>query len=124
MRTKMNRRAWLAMCGAPAMAQAPLPDNAQVGTNERNLRYRDELEHSFRTFLVDRYPERAGRAWQRSYASAEALIQSVEPNRRRYRRMLAPPDWKPAGALERKPHPAVPGLRAEWLSLPLGPVKA
>jgi hypothetical protein len=109
----------LVLAGALA-AGADLPDAMRV----RNQRYADEIEHYFRDYLVRDYPERARQAWTRSYASVPAFLKSVEPNRERYRRMLAPPDWKPSGHLERSPHPEI-AASAEWISLPLaGGLKA
>ena len=89
---------------------------------ERNGRYAGELEQYFREFLVYEYPARAGKAWNRSYASVAEFAKSVEPNRRRYRRMFSPPRLAPSGPLERKPHPQVAGT--DWISAPLGGLKA
>lgn len=90
----------------------------------RNQRYADQIEQYFRDYLVRDYSERARESWKRSYVSVPAFLKSVEPNRERYRRMLAPPDWSAAGPLERKPCPEVAG-KAEWISLPLaGGLKA
>jgi len=91
---------------------------------QRNDAYGNELEQYFRDYLVTRYPERATAAWHRSYTTERAFLESVEPNRQRYRRMIAPPDLVPTGPLERKPQPSIPGVNAEWLTLPLGLVKA
>ncbi len=90
----------------------------------RNNAYSDEIERYFRTFLVDEYPGRAARAWHRNYSSIAAFEKSVEPNRARYRRMLAPPDLKPTGPMTRRPNPLITGVKAEWLSVPLGSLKA
>jgi hypothetical protein len=95
-------------------AGADLPDPMRA----RNQRYANEIEQYFRNYLVRDYPERSRQAWTRSYASVPAFLKSVEPNRERYRHMLAPPDWKPVGPLERKPYPQVAGA-VEWISLPL-----
>jgi len=38
--------------------------------------------------------------------------------------MFSPPPLKPAGPIQRRPYPAITGVRAEWLTLPLGPLKA
>ena len=88
----------------------------------RNEAYAEQLESYFRQWLVDHYPERAEEHWDRSYSSIEAFLASVEPNRKRYRQIFAPPVLKPTGALERSPHSAASG--AEWLSLQLGPLSA
>jgi hypothetical protein len=90
---------------------------------QRNESYSGELEQYFRDFLVAQYPERAGKAWHRSYASPQAFLQSVEPNRQRYRRMFSPPDLKPVGPIQRTAQ-SIGGIRAEWLSFPLGFIKA
>ncbi len=90
---------------------------------QRNEKYGSELEIYFRDYLVTKYPERAANVWHRSYASPQAFVESVEPNRQRYLRMLSPPDLKPVGPLERK-RQSIPGVAAEWLSLPLGFFKA
>jgi hypothetical protein len=90
---------------------------------QRNEKYASELEQYFREYLVTQYPERAAKAWHRSYASPQAFLKSVEPNRQRYLRIFSPPDLKPRGPLERKDL-SIPGVRAEWLSLPLGLIKA
>ena len=90
---------------------------------QRNENYGSELEAYFRDYLVTKYPERAAKVWHRSYASPQAFVESVEPNRQRYLRMLSPPDLKPVGPLERK-HQSISGVTAEWLSLPLGFFKA
>ncbi|PYT25259.1 MAG: hypothetical protein DMG57_25870 [Acidobacteria bacterium] len=91
--------------------------------NKRNDSYGAELEQYFRDYLVTQYPERAANVWHRSYQNQQAYLTSVEPNRKRYRRMFAPPDLKPTGPLERKPLD-IPGVKAEWLTLPLGFIKA
>jgi hypothetical protein len=97
--------------------QAPEP------IKQRNEKYGGELEQYFRDYLVTQYPKRGAKAWHRSYASPQAFLESVEPNRNRYRRMLSPPDLKAVGPLERKAQ-SIHGIRAEWLSLPLGLIKA
>src|SRR5207237_883687 len=98
-------------------------DDVPENFKQRNQAYGAELEQYFRDYLVTRYPERAGQAWHRSYQSQQAFLKSVEPNRERYRRIFSPPDLKPSGPLERKPI-AIPGVKAEWLTLPLGILKA
>jgi predicted esterase len=106
------------------LASAAWAQEVAKQIENRNNAYSDEIEKYFRAFLVDEYPARAARAWNRSYASIAAFEKSVAPNRARYRRMLAPPDLKPTGPLERRAHPLVADVRAEWLSLPLGALKA
>lgn len=92
--------------------------------NQRNEAYSTELERYFRALLVDQYPARASQTWRRSYESVEAFLKSVQPNRQRYYRMLSPPELKPSAPMRRAPHLLVPGIEAEWLTLPLGAVKA
>ena len=99
-------------------------DELENYVTERNERYREELESWLRRWLVDEYPERSKRLWSRCYDSIEAFKKSVEPNRERWRKILNPPPFKPTGPLERHPHEPLSDLAGEWLSLPLGPVKA
>ena len=101
----------------------PAADDVPQRFKQRNTAYGAELEQYFRDYLVARYPERAAGAWNRSYVNEAAFLKSVEPNRERYRRIFQPPDLKPTGPLERKPHP-MSGVTAEWLTLPLGFIKA
>jgi hypothetical protein len=109
---------------APLLAVILIPA-AEVpeALKQRNQKYGNELEQYFRNYLVTRYPERAANLWHRSYSSPQAFLASVEPNRQRYLRILSPPDLKPSGPLEHKDLP-IPGVKAEWLSLPLGYIKA
>jgi len=123
----MTRRRFQAVLGsAPAVLAQPgrAADEVVESINRRNEAYGKELEQYFRQFLVDEYPARASRKWRRSYSSMAAFLRSVEPNRQRYRRVFSPPVFEPSGALERRPHPAIQNARAEWLTAPLGPVKA
>jgi len=91
---------------------------------QRNEGYGNELEQYFRDELVARYPERAAALWHRSYDNERAFLRSVEPNRERYRRIFSPPDLKPTGPLARTPRPDIEGVKAEWLTLPVGSIKA
>jgi hypothetical protein len=100
------------------------PKEINRKVTERNDAYAVELEQHFREFLVRQYPERAARAWNRSYANEKAFLKSVEPNRERYRRVFSPPDLKPSGPVQRTPHPALAEIQAEWVSVPLGGIKA
>lgn len=92
--------------------------------SERNERYKNELELWLRRWLVDDYPERSSRLWSRSYESVEAFKKSVEPNRKRWRRILNPPPLEPTAELERHPYEPLAELGGEWLSLSLGGIKA
>lgn len=112
------------------LAIFPLISNAQDSNelsqfiDERNDQYSDNLEKYFADWLVNQYPERAEKEWHRSYESISAFLASVEPNRRAWFEVLNPPDLPVTGALERKAHPALSDIGAEWLTLPMGPVKA
>jgi len=91
---------------------------------QRNERYREDLESWLRSWLVDEYPVRARKLWSRRYENVEAFLESVAPNRERWRKVLNPPPLKPTGHLERYPHEPLSDLEGEWLSLPLGPIRA
>ena len=99
-------------------------DKLEDYVTERNERYKEELELWLRKWLVDDYPARAERLWSRSYESVEAFKKSVEPNRNRWREILNPPPLRSTGPLEREPHEPLSDLDAQWLSLPLGGIKA
>jgi len=85
---------------------------------QRNRRYQREVEDYFRSHLVDQYRDRADRAWVRDHSSNEQYLRSVEPMRREWRRLLAPPDLVAA-------EPCLttsgwlPDIDSWWLSLPL-----
>lgn len=98
---------------------AAKPGTPSTPVRERNTAYAGTLEAYLRGDIVDEYEERAATLWKRDYSNVEAFLKSVEPNRARYRAMLAPPELKAAGPLRRRPFTAVPGLRAEWITLPL-----
>src|SRR5512142_1238377 len=85
-------------CLLAVAAYAQQPGDA---IQKRNDAYGNELEMYFRDFLVDQYPARAAKAWNRSYANVGAFLKSVEPNRARYRRIFAPPELRPTGTLQR-----------------------
>jgi len=118
----MRRREWMLGAGLAPVAAAAAAEKVPEDIEQQNGRYAGELEQYFRRYLVDEYPARAAKAWQRSYTSVGAFLKSVEPNRRRYRAMFAPPDLRPTGPAERKASAQVPG--AEWVSIPLGGLKA
>lgn len=103
-----------ALVDPPAVGRAP-----STPVRERNAAYANTLEAYLRHDIVDGYDARAARRWHREYSSVEAFRKSVEPNRIRYRAMLAPPDLRAAAPLLRKPFAAIAGLRAEWITLPL-----
>jgi dienelactone hydrolase len=88
--------------------------------DERNTRYRRELEDWFRSWIVDGYAERAGTLWKRDYSSVEAYERSVQPNRERWRAILNPPDLRISGPPESEPVGGLEGLDARYVRLPLG----
>lgn len=120
----MTRRHFSTACAAaPAGMASPAGVAAQPGPiDQRNEAYRQELERYFRSYLVDEYPARAAKRWQRSYTGVDAFLRSVEPNRARYRAIFSPPGLERTGPAQRKPSAAVPGC--EWITIPLGPLKA
>ncbi len=107
-----------------ALIPAAAAQESAEAISQRNDRYAAQLEDHFRQVLVEQYPERAGRAWRRDYSSIDAFLRSVEPNRIRYRAFVSPPDLRASGAPEREPHPLPGSPNAEWLSLPLGTLRA
>ena len=113
--------AWLLAVGvAPSRAQeSTAEEGLKRFEEERTEAYAEQLEAYLRKWLVDEYPSRAAKAWNRDYASVEAFLTSVEPNRRRWRNVLKPPELEKTGKLERRPHPPLAELNAEWLKLPL-----
>lgn len=84
--------------------------------------YEKQLADHLSAYLVDEYPARAAKLWNRDYTSPDALVRSVEPNRRRWEAVIKPPVLR-KGTLQRKPYP-VQGVQAEWLTLPLGSITA
>ncbi|MCL4193707.1 MAG: hypothetical protein KJZ87_18360, partial [Thermoguttaceae bacterium] len=91
---------------------------------DRNGEYAAQLEAWLRDYLVEQYPERARKAWQRDYTSVEAFLKSVEPNRAAWRGVVKPPELARTGKAERRPHPPLADLEAEWISVPLGGLEA
>ena len=91
-------------------------DDARINAYEQQLA--DYLTH----YLVGEYDARRAKLWNRDYSSFDALERSVEPNRRRWEQVIKPPVLR-KGTLQRKPYP-VQGVRAEWLTLPLGSITA
>ncbi len=59
--------------------------------------YEKQLENYLRHYLVEEYEERAAKAWNRDYSSADALERSVKPNRRRWEEVLSPPLLRKSG---------------------------
>lgn len=124
----MTKR-WTAVCLLAALAPAGWAqalDTKQVNerVTKRNDAYALELEEHFRELLVRQYPERSARAWNRSYANEKAFLKSVEPNRKRYRGIFAPPAWKPSGPARRTRYSDLQDIEAEWVSVPIGGINA
>ena len=84
--------------------------------------YEKQLADYLSAYLVDEYPARAAKLWNRDYSSADALVRSVEPNRSRWEAVIKPPVLR-KGTLQRRPYP-LQGVQAEWLTLPLGSITA
>lgn len=103
---------------------APTPDTIAAFEEQRTNEYAADLEAYLSDWLVDRYPERAAQAWQRDYASVEAFLASVEPNRQRWRDVIKPPELPRTGSPSRREHPVFDGLEAYWVTVPLGPLTA
>lgn len=116
----------LTLAGLVNAADKPTaaPDELKAFEEARTKHYAEQLEAWLRDWLVTQYSERAGKAWQRDYSSVNAFLASVEPNRRRWRAVLNPPDVKATGPLRKAPHPPLADLRGEWLTLPLGGLDA
>ncbi|MFH1268532.1 MAG: hypothetical protein ABIK89_22645, partial [Planctomycetota bacterium] len=115
----------LAGAAGRAVAQdAPADPDPKKQEESRNDAYAAQLEAYLARWLVEEYPERAAKAWNRDYSSVEAFLKSVEPNRRRWLNVLKPPALEKAGELERRPNEPLGALGAEWLVLPLGGLTA
>lgn len=109
--------------GAVGQVDAQVPDagdDLKQFEEERTDAYAAQLESYLRKWLVDEYPKRADKAWNRDYSSIEAFLASVEPNRKRWREVIKPPELTKTGDLQRRPHPPLAKLDGEWLTLPLG----
>lgn len=115
----------LAAWTAQAAESVEVPDgNMEEFEEQRTNDYAAQLEAYLADWLVDQYADRAGKAWDRDYGSVEAFLKSVEPNRRRWRDVIKPPQLKKTGELARRAHPPLEDLGAEWLTLPLGGLTA
>lgn len=90
----------------------------------RQNNYEKKLESYLRNYLINEYPERSAKAWNKDYSSQYAFERSVDPNRERWRnKVLKPPALRKTGPLIRKPY-KIGDLDAEWLELPLGGISA
>jgi len=108
----------------PLRAAEPSGDALKKAVDQRGDAYAKQLETYLQRWLVEEYPERARKAWNRDYSSPEALVKSVEPNRGRWRKVLNPPPLAKTGEMVRRPYAPLAELKAEWLTLPLGPLEA
>jgi hypothetical protein len=85
--------------------------------------YEKQLANYLSSYLVEEYEARAAKAWNRDYSSINALQRSVEPNRRRWEKVIKPPLVQKSGPLQKTDYP-LQGIQAEWLKLPLGSITA
>ncbi len=124
---------WVAVLSLAVMAcvvraaesrHGPPPEKLKAFEEARTNAYANQLEAYLQRWLVEDYPARANKAWKRDYASVKAFLASVEPNRKRWRALLNPPDLEPTGPMQRRPHRPLADLDGEWLTLPLGPFEA
>ncbi len=108
-----------------ASAQQPASDDGKAFEEQRTGEYASQLESYLRKWLVDDYPARAERSWNRDYSSVEAFLKSVEPHRRRWQEeVVRPLELTKSGDLQRRPHSLLGQRNAQWLTLPLGGVTA
>lgn len=122
-RSKITQLATLALLAVACTLNAQ--ENKTLTKEQDEARidaYEKQLADYLSTYLVDEYPARAAKLWNRDYTSPDALVRSVEPNRRRWEAVIKPPVLR-KGTLQRKPYP-VQGVQAEWLTLPLGSITA
>ncbi len=105
-------------------AQDVADDDVKRFEQQRTDDYAAQLENHLHKWLVDDYPDRADRIWNRDYGSVEAFLESVEPNRRRWQKVVKPPELHKSGKLERRPHAPLAERNGEWLTLPLGGLTA
>lgn len=125
---------WLALCAAMVLAPGLVrPTAAQQNRTvidleqleiERTDGYALALEAYLGKWLVDDYPERAAKAWNRDYSDVEAFLRSVEPNRKRWRKVVKPLELAKSGELRRRRCAPLAELEGEWLTLPLGGLTA
>jgi hypothetical protein len=111
---------------APAAEEPKGPQDADIRQYEakRTEAYAAQLESWLRSYLVEQYPERAHQAWNRDYSGIAAYERSVEPNRWGWRKVIKPPRMMPSGEAQRRPHPPLGDLQAQWMTVPLGALTA
>ncbi len=85
--------------------------------------YENQLESYLKYYLVDEYEARSANAWNRDYSSPDALVRSVEPNRRKWEEVLSPPVLRKSGPLQKKPY-SLGDIHGDWIELPLGMISA
>jgi len=112
--------------GTGAAGGPPKAEDAGFAKLEekRTDAYAAQLETWLREYLVDQYPQRAAKAWNRDYTSIAAYLKSVEPNRAGWRGVIKPPELARTGATQHVPHPPLKDLQAEWVTVPLGALLA
>ncbi|MBZ0256520.1 S9 family peptidase [bacterium] len=110
----------LSVCAAWGQDQ----DSLQTFEESRTDAYAQQLETHLQKWLVEDYPARADKAWNRDYSSIKAFLKSVEPNRERWRQVVKPPELETTGELSKRPYPPLAELSAEWITLPLGDLYA
>lgn len=96
----------------------------QQSEEQRTDAYAAQLEAWLRDYLVDQYPQRAAKAWNRDYSSIAAYETSIESNRALWRNVIKPPELIVTGEAQHRPHPPLDDLQARWLTVPLGPLTA
>ncbi len=108
----------------PATAQDAAATDLKTFEEQRTDDYAAQLESYLHKWLVDDYAGRAEKAWNRNYDSVESFLKSVEPNRRRWRNVVKPPELPKTGELQRQPHPPLADRNGQWLTLPLAGLTA
>lgn len=127
---RITRWEWLAVAvfatclAISTRAEAEPAEDLKASEEQRTDDYAAQLESYLHKWLVDDYPERAKKAWDRDYDSVDSFLKSVEPNRRRWRNVIKPPELAKTGELQRQPHPPLADRNGEWLTLPLGGLAA
>lgn len=121
----MIRHCAMVAVGVLVLGVGTLPaEGVKQAVELRSDAYAKQLEGYLRHWLVEEYPDRAAKAWHRDYSSLEAFAKSVAPNRARWQKVLNPPPLVKTGELARRPCEPLADLKAQWLSLPLGPLTA
>lgn len=107
-----------------SFSQEPKQIISKEAEVQRSNAYEKELADYLKVYLVDEYEERAAKAWNRDYSSIDAFKRSVKPNREKWESMvIKPPVFRKTGPLKKTPY-LLGDIEAEWIELPLGPIKA